>query len=219
MSKASDAAKAKFEKDFKSGKMTKVTGEVGAGKKLVIKAGGKVLAAVAGKKAATKAVAVSSRNASKAAETRSALKAAKSKPPLATPKSTVNVVKAKGKSYNKVANQKEAARLTRNPMPKSQRTSPLPDKKVAKIPVSKNVTARVPAKSNYEFAKDMSRFGKIQKQNAGPLEATKAEAKANARGLKAAQGKSLASPSKKAVSKQNAEGRAKLNSLRNRFKK
>ena len=61
-----------------------------------------------------------------------------------------------------------------------------PDYEVAKIPVSKNLTARVPAKSNYEFAKDMSRFGKIQKQNAGPLQATKAEAKANARGLKAA---------------------------------
>jgi len=32
----------------------------------------------------------------------------------------------------------------------------------------------------------MSRFGKIQKQNAGPLKPTKAEAKANARALKSA---------------------------------
>jgi hypothetical protein len=168
-----------------------------AAKKAATSAGKQVVKATLGKKSAAKyaaskaaanakTVATSSRNAKKAAETRSALKAAKSKPPLATPKSTVNVVKAKGKSYNKVANQKEAARLTRNPMPKGQRTSPLPDKKVAKIPVSENLTARVPAKSNYEFAKDMSRFGKIQKQNAGPLKPTKAEAKANARGLKAA---------------------------------
>ncbi len=40
----------------------------------------------------------------------------------------------------------------------------------------------------------------------------------NARALNAAQGKSLASPAKRAVSKKNAEERAKLNSLRNRFK-
>jgi hypothetical protein len=116
-----------------------------------------------------------------------AVKAAKAaKATVAAPKSAVNVVKARGSEYNKIANQKETERLARKAMPKGQRTSPLPDKKVAKIPVTKNVTARVPAKSNYEFAKDMSRFGKIQKQNAGPLEVTKAEAKANARGLKAA---------------------------------
>ena len=106
------------------------------------------------------------------------------------PESSVKVVSARGSSYNKVANQKETDRLLRNPMPKSTpksgRGSARPDSEVAKIKVSKNVTARVPAKSNYEFAKDMSRFGKIQKQNAGPLKPTKAEAKANARGLKAA---------------------------------
>jgi hypothetical protein len=102
------------------------------------------------------------------------------------PESSVKVVPARGKSYNKAANQKEAERLARKPMPKGQRTSARPDSEVAKIKISKNVTARVPAKSNYEFAKDMSRFGKIQKQNAGPLKPTKAEAKANARGLKAA---------------------------------
>ena len=100
MSKASDA-KAKFEKDYKSGKMTKVTGDVGTAKKLAIKAGGKVLAVVAGKKAATKAVAVSSRNAKKAAEARAALKSAKSKPPLATPKSGVNVIKPGTKPLTK----------------------------------------------------------------------------------------------------------------------
>jgi hypothetical protein len=102
------------------------------------------------------------------------------------PEPSVKVVPARGKSYNKAANQKEAERLARKPMPKGQRTSARPDSEVAKIKISKNVTARVPAKSNYEFAKDMSRFGKIQKQNAGPLKPTKAEAKANARGLKAA---------------------------------
>jgi hypothetical protein len=131
----------------------------------------------------------------------------------------VRVVPAQGKSYNKVANQKEVERITRNPMPKGQKTSARPDSEVAKIPVTKNVTARVPAKSNYEFAKDMTRFEKIRKQSLTPAKTTKAEAKANARGLKAAQGKSLASPAKKAVSKNNAEERAKLNSLRNRFKK
>ena len=102
------------------------------------------------------------------------------------PESSVKVVPARGSSYNKVANQKEADRIARNPMPKGQKTSARPDSEVAKIKVSDNVTARVPAKSNYEFAKDMSRFGKIQKQNAAPLKTTKAEAKANARGLKAA---------------------------------
>jgi hypothetical protein len=65
-------------------------------------------------------------------------------------------------------------------------TNPTGKPKSIKIKVSDNVTAQLPAKSNYEFAKDMSRFGKIQKQNAGPLKPTKAEAKANARGLKAA---------------------------------
>jgi hypothetical protein len=102
------------------------------------------------------------------------------------PEPSVKVVPARGKSYNKAANQKEAERLARKPMPKGQRTSARPDSEVAKIKISKNVTARVPAKSNYEFAKDMSRFGKIQKQNAGPLKPTKAEAKANARALKSA---------------------------------
>ena len=102
----------------------------------------------------------------------------------------VRVVPARGKSYNKAANQKETERLTRNPMPKSTpktgRGSARQDYEVVKVKVSDNVTARVPAKSNYEFAKDMSQFGKIQKQNAAPLKPTKAEAKANARGLKAA---------------------------------
>jgi hypothetical protein len=106
------------------------------------------------------------------------------------PESSVKAVPARGSSYNKVANQKETERLTRNPKPKGQTTSAKPDSEVVKIKVSDNVTARVPAKSNYEFAKDMSRFGKIQKQNAGPAKTTKAEAKANARGLKAANKKS-----------------------------
>jgi hypothetical protein len=105
---------------------------------------------------------------------------------VAEPKSAVKAVPARGKSYNKAANQKEAERLARKPMPKGQRTSALPDEKVAKIPVTKNVTARVPAKSNYEFAKDMTRFEKIRKQSLAPAKTTKSEAKANARGLKAA---------------------------------
>ena len=103
----------------------------------------------------------------------------------------VKVVPARGKSYNKVANQKEADRLARTARPKTASSKDLrgtakQDYEVVKVKVSDNVTARVPAKSNYEFAKDMSRFGKIQKQNAAPLKTTKAEAKANARGLKAA---------------------------------
>ena len=135
----------------------------------------------------------------------------------------VSVVPARGKSYNKVANQKEADRLARTATPKTTsnnlRGTARQDYEVAKIPVTKNVTARVPAKSNYEFAKDMTRFEKIRKQSLAPAKTTKAETKANARGLKAAQGKSLASPVKKIVSKNNAEERAKLNSIRNRFKK
>jgi prophage DNA circulation protein len=107
------------------------------------------------------------------------------------PESSVKVVKAQGKASNKFRNEKEADRIARTARPKTTsskdlRGSARQDYEVTKIKVSDNVTARVPAKSNYEFAKDMSRFGKIQKQNAGPLKPTKAEAKANARGLKAA---------------------------------
>lgn len=125
-------------------------------------------------------------NAAKKAEAIKIAKTAAKKPG-----SSVKVVPARGKSYNKVANQKEAERLARTSRPKTASSKDLrgtakQDYEVAKIKVSDNVTARVPAKSNYEFAKDMSRFGKIQKQNAGPLKPTKAEAKANARGLKAA---------------------------------
>jgi hypothetical protein len=122
-----------------------------------------------------------------------AVKAAKAaKATVAAPKSAVNVVKAQGKSYNKVANQKEADRLARTARPKTASSKDLrgtakQDYEVAKIPVTKNVTARVPAKSNYEFAKDMTRFEKIRKQSLAPAKLTKVEAKANARGLKAAQ--------------------------------
>jgi len=107
------------------------------------------------------------------------------------PGSSVKVVKAQGKASNKFANQKEAERLARTAKSKTAsskdlRGSAKQDYEVSKVKVSPNVTARVPAKSNYEFAKDMSRFGKIQKQNAGPLKETKAEAKVIARALKAA---------------------------------
>lgn len=62
-----------------------------------------------------------------------------------------------------------------------------PDDKVAKISASKDVTVRIPAKSNYEFAKDMSRIGQIQRENAGPLQPeNKKDAKAEARALKEA---------------------------------
>jgi hypothetical protein len=150
-----------------------------------IAAGAAVIAArLAAKKAAQEAAKKITKKAVSSAAAKKTVKK------VAEPKSAVKVVPARGKSYNKAANQKEAERLARNPMPKSTpksgRGSARPDSEVAKIPVSKNLTARVPAKSNYEFAKDMSRFGKIQKQNAGPLKPTKAEAKANARGLKAA---------------------------------
>lgn len=106
-------------------------------------------------------------------------------------KNSVKVKPARGSSYNKVANQKEVERLARTARSKTASSKELrgtakQDYEVAKIKVSNNVTARVPAKSNYEFAKDMSRFGKIDKENAGPLQPTKAEAKANTRGLKAA---------------------------------
>ena len=106
------------------------------------------------------------------------------------PESSVKAVPARGKSYNKAANQKEAERLARTSKPKTAskdlRGTARQDYEVAKIPVTKNVTARVPAKSNYEFAKDMTRFEKIRKQSLAPAKTTKAEAKANARGLKAA---------------------------------
>jgi hypothetical protein len=109
---------------------------------------------------------------------------------VAEPKSAVKAVPARGKSYNKAANQKEAERLARTSKPKTAskdlRGTARQDYEVAKIPVTKNVTARVPAKSNYEFAKDMTRFEKIRKQSLAPAKTTKAEAKANARGLKAA---------------------------------
>jgi len=107
------------------------------------------------------------------------------------PESSVKVVKAQGKASAKFRNEKEADRIARTARTKTASSKDLrgrakQDYEVSKIKVSDNVTARVPAKSNYEFAKDMSTFGKIQKQNAGPLKPTKAEAKANARGLKAA---------------------------------
>ena len=149
------------------------------------------VARAAAKKAATSAVkkaASRTKIMSKATKKAEATKIAKTV--AKKPEPSVKVVPARGKSFNAVKNQKETERLTRNPMPKSTpksgRGSARPDDEVVKIKVSDNVTARVPAKSNYEFAKDMSRFGKIQKQNAGPLRGTKAEAKANARGLKAA---------------------------------
>ena len=107
------------------------------------------------------------------------------------PSSSVKVVKPQGKASAKFRNEKEADRIARTARTKTASSKDLrgrakQDYEVSKIKVSDNVTARVPAKSNYEFAKDMSTFGKIQKQNAGPLKTTKAEAKANARGLKAA---------------------------------
>jgi hypothetical protein len=106
------------------------------------------------------------------------------------PSPSVKVVKPQGKASRAFRNEKEAERLTRNPMPKSTpksgRGSARPDSEVARIKISENVTARVPKKSNYDFSKDMSTISKIQKQNAGPSKATKAEVKANARGLKAA---------------------------------
>jgi hypothetical protein len=51
-----------------------------------------------------------------------------------------------------------------------------------KAKVSDNVTVRIKAKPNYEFSKDLSTVNKIAKQNA----ASSGSAKANARGLKAA---------------------------------
>jgi len=146
-------------------------------------------AAVAGRLAAKKVAQEAAKKAasrtkimSKATKKAEATKIAKTV--AKKPESSVKVVPARGKSFNAVKNQKETERLTRNPMPKGQKTSARPDSEVVKIKVSDNVTARVPAKSNYEFAKDMSRFGKIQKQNAGPAKPTKAEAKATSKALK-----------------------------------
>jgi hypothetical protein len=148
-------------------------------------------AAVAGRLAAKKAAQEVAKKAasrtkimSKATKKEEATKIAKTI--AKKPEPSVKVVPARGKSFNAIKNQKETERLTRKPMPKGQKTSARPDSEIVKIKVSDNVTARVPAKSNYEFAKDMSRFGKIQKQNAGPLKTTKAEAKANTKALKAA---------------------------------
>jgi len=60
-----------------------------------------------------------------------------------------------------------------------------PSKEGINVKVSPNVTARLKAKSNYGFVKDLSRMGKIQAQNALPL-GGKAESKATKRALKAA---------------------------------
>jgi hypothetical protein len=148
----------------------------------------KKVAGNAAKKVATKAAVKRAKIMSAADKKAEATKIAKTI--AKKPGSSVKVVKPQGKASNTFRNQKETERLTRNPMPKSTpksgRGSARPDSEVAKIKISENVTARVPKKSNYDFAKDMSTIGKIQKQNAGPLKATKAEAKINVRALKAA---------------------------------
>jgi hypothetical protein len=147
------------------------------------------VAKVAAKVAGTKAASAAKRTKIMADATKKAEATKIAKTIAKKPEASVKVVPARGKSFNTVKNQKETERLTRNPMPKSTpksgRGSSRPDSEVVKIKVSDNVTARVPAKSNYEFAKDMSRFGKIQKQNAGPAKPTKAEAKATSKALKA----------------------------------
>ena len=165
----------------------------GGGARGAVGGAGRISKAVSKVKAAAKGKPVSAAkrekimaNATKKAEATKTAKTVAKKP-----ESSVKVVPARGSSYNKVANQKEADRIARTARPKTASSKDLrgtarQDYEVSKIKVSENVTARVPAKSNYEFAKDMSRFGKIQKQNAGPLKPTKAEAKANARALKAA---------------------------------
>jgi len=183
--KASKKANAKrvFEAGVKSGKIKPA--EAGMTGAMVAKVAGKVIS-----KIAPKANTVAKREKIMAAVEKKgeAIKIARTI--AKKPGSSVKVIKPQGKASRTFRNEKEAERLTRNPMPKSTpksgRGSARPDSEVAKIKVSPNVTARVPAKSNYEFAKDMSRFGKIQKQNAGPLQETKAEAKVIARALKAA---------------------------------
>ena len=178
--------KAKFQEEWKKPGNVKKNEIISPGS--VVRGVAKVAAKVAGTKAASAAKRTKiMADAAKKAEANKIAKTIAKKP-----ESSVKVVPARGKSYNKVANQKEAERLARTARSKTASSKDLrgtakQDYEVSKIKVSDNVTARVPAKSNYEFAKDMSRFGKIQKQNAGPLQATKAEAKANARGLKAAQ--------------------------------
>jgi hypothetical protein len=152
-----------FEAGVKSGKIKSV--EAGMTGAMVAKVAGKVISKVASKVSP------------KATKT------------LSTPKSAVKVKPAQGKASNKFANEKEAERLARTARSKTTsskdlRGSAKQDYEVSKVKVSPNVTARVPAKSNYEFAKDMSKFGKIQKQNAGPLNETKAAV--IARALKAA---------------------------------
>jgi hypothetical protein len=148
------------------------------------------VAKVAAKVAGTKAASAAKRTKIMADATKKAEATKIAKTIAKKPESSVKVVKAQGKASNKFRNEKEADRIARTARPKTKsskdlRGSARQDYEVAKIKVSDNVTARVPAKSNYEFAKDMSRFGKIQKQNAGPLKPTKAEAKATSKALKA----------------------------------
>ena len=156
------------------------------------KVAGNAVKKVATKKAAAKRAEIMKR-ADKKAEA-SKIEKTIAKKPIPTDK----VVKAQGKASAKFRNEKEADRLFRTQNVMSKTTSKelkgraRQDYEVAKVKVSDNVTARIPAKSNYEFAKDMSAIGKIQKQNAGPLKTTKAESKANARGLKAANKKKKA---------------------------
>jgi hypothetical protein len=183
--KASKKANAKrvFEAGVKSGKVKSV--EAGMTGAMVAKVAGKVISKVAPKASqAAKREKIMGKVKKQVEDIKIATTIAKK------PGSSVKVVKPQGKASRTFRNEKEAERLTRNPMPKSTpksgRGSARPDSEVAKIKISENVTARVPKKSNYDFAKDMSTIGKIQKQNAGPLKATKAEVKANARALKAA---------------------------------
>jgi hypothetical protein len=141
------------------------------------------------KKAATKAAVKRAKIMSAADKKAEATKIAKTI--AKKPSSSVKVISAQGKASRAFRNEKEADRLGRTarsktPSSKDLRGSAKQDYEVSKIKISENVTARVPKKSNYDFAKDMSTIGKIQKQNAGPLKATKAEAKINVRALKAA---------------------------------
>jgi len=175
--------KAKFQSEWKKPE-NKKSGEILTPGSVV-----RGVAKVAAKVAGTKAASAAKRTKIMADATKKAEATKIAKTIAKKPESSVKVVPARGKSFNTVKNQKETERLTRNPMPKSTpksgRGSARQDNEVVKIKVSDNVTARVPAKSNYEFAKDMSRFEKIRKQNTAPAKPTKAEAKATSKALKA----------------------------------
>lgn len=111
------------------------------------------------------------------------------------------------KTAKKIATVKSKLRTINSKTLMDKASTMSPTSEGLKVRASRDVTVRVKAKPNYELAKDFSTIGKIQKQNAGGV-ATRAEAKANARGLRAAN-----KPTNKVGSKADKELRSRTKSV------